>query len=160
MKNYALFLDLDGVLADFDRAVVELFGTPPHELHPARLWSRLAKTPGFYASLHWTPDGADLWEFARRLSPTILTGLPRGSWAEPQKREWCARELGSTVPVITCMSRDKHLQAEQARQVGMTAILVDDRQRLAEAWEAAGGVFIHHTSAAASIEQLSGLYPD
>lgn len=35
--------------------------------------------------LDWMEDGRDLWDGVRDLQPTILTGLPMGDWAEPQK---------------------------------------------------------------------------
>lgn len=37
------------------------------------------------ANLDWMPDGRELWEGVESLQPTILTGLPMGKWAEPQK---------------------------------------------------------------------------
>jgi hypothetical protein len=160
-KRYVLFVDLDGVLADFDRGVEEVTGARPSQLSPKAMWPRLARTPGFYANLPWTSDGPVLWERVKHHDPVILTGLPRGSWAKPQKLEWCRRELGSDVPVITCMSRDK---AEKAREwvAERTAgtpvpVLIDDRESLRERWEEAGGIFILHTSAAESIRALEEL---
>lgn len=35
--------------------------------------------------LDWMPDGRELWDGVAHLQPTILTGLPMGNWAEPQK---------------------------------------------------------------------------
>lgn len=61
----------------------------------------------FYARLPWMRDGQELWEGVAPLKPTILTGLPRGGWAHAQKVEWCRRELGSDVSVITCFAADK-----------------------------------------------------
>lgn len=155
MERFQLFIDLDGVLVDFNFGVREIFDRAPEQLSPSQLWSTLARTTDYYATLPWTDDGKDLWEAVKNLSPTILTGLPRGKWAEPQKRAWCRRELGADVPVITCMSRDKHLQAKAAAQMNCTALLVDDRASLAEQWELAGGIFITHTSASQSIQKLS-----
>lgn len=37
------------------------------------------------------------------------------------QRNWCKRELGEHVPVITCMSRDKHIYCRPGN------ILIDDR---------------------------------
>ena len=39
---------------------------------------------------------------------------------------------------------------------GPNCVLIDDRGDLREAWEARGGIFIHHTSALESIRQLRG----
>lgn len=157
---YKLFLDLDGVLADFDAGVQAITGHSPEELRPQQMWPRLARADGFYEHLSWMEDGPFLWARCRTLEPTVLTGLPRGTWAEPQKRAWCARELGTEVPVITCMSRDKARHGRAASEDGVIPILVDDRDRIRESWEAMGGVFVHHLSAARSLEELASIYPE
>ena len=97
---YKVFVDLDGVLVDFEAGVRRVTGKMPDEQSIRSMWSRLAVEPGFYEHLEWMPDGADLWERVRGLQPTILTGLPWGNWAKPQKIAWCARELGPDVPVV------------------------------------------------------------
>ena len=153
-----LFFDLDGVLADFDNAVKDITGRVPAELSPKEMWSRLARAPGFYEHLDWMPGGRALWEYVRQLEPTILTGLPMGRWAEPQKRAWCARELGPDVPVITCMSRDKASRAREATPEGATPVLVDDRLRFRDRWEAVGGIFVHHTDAWSSALRVAEIY--
>ena len=161
---YHLFLDLDGVMADFDEGVRRITGRSPDELSPKRLWGSVARADGFFDQLPWTCDGQALWEGTRHLKPTILTGLPMGKWAEPQKRSWCARNLGPDVEVITCLARHKPLRAQDwcERHFAETgerlqAVLVDDRPKYREAWEEAGGVFITHTSAQSSLEALRAL---
>ena len=121
------------------------------------MWPRLASTPGFYDNLNWLADGRGLWAQAGSLQPTILTGLPLGRWAEPQKRAWCARELGPDVPVLTCMSRDKHARAREAAPAEAVPVLIDDRKSLREKFEAVGGVFIHHTDAESTMAQIQAL---
>lgn len=157
IRDWSLFVDLDGVLADFDRRVRELFGALPRDLPPRVMWPRLARVPGFYEHLDWLPGARDFWLALADLQPAILTGLPLGNWAEVQKRAWCRRELGPAVPVITCLSREKHLAARPLVRPGTRPVLVDDRASLQEAWEAAGGVFILHRSNAASLAALGEL---
>lgn len=157
MTNYRLFLDLDGVLADFDAGVVAAMGKTPDELGDRRMWPVLARTPRFYDTLPWMADGRDLWSFSRPYQPVILTGLPIGKWAEPQKRAWCARELGPDVLVVCCPSREKAKHAAALLEPGQTMVLVDDRLKLQIAWEDAGGRFVLHTSAATSIAALQEL---
>lgn len=149
----ALYVDLDGVLADFDRGVLELCGLPPGdpELSMRQMWRSLARAENFFGELELMPDAMELWERCLPHSPTILTGLPHGGWAEPQKRAWCARVLGPEIPVITCMSRDKPQWSAPGH------VLIDDRLKAKEPWEAAGGTFILHTSAAASVQALEAL---
>jgi hypothetical protein len=155
--QHVLFVDLDGVLADFEAGVVSVTGKLPHD-QPARvMWKSLARTDRFYETLPWMSDGKRLWEEVAGLDPTILTGLPLGRWAEPQKRAWCARELGSNVPVITCMSRAKAKHARAVAPDPAVPVLIDDRLSLRDSWVGMGGVFIHHTGAEQSIEQLRAL---
>jgi hypothetical protein len=149
-----IFLDCDGVLADFNRGAEKILGLPPgafEERHGAReLWRRLARADGFFDSLEPMPDAFELYEAVRRKSPIILTGLPLGRWAEPQKRRWAERRFPG-VPVITTLAALKH----EHRHPG--DVLVDDRDKHRRLWEANGGVFVHHKSAADSIAQLRQL---
>jgi hypothetical protein len=146
-----LFLDLDGVLADFDRGVRTVTGKRPEELSTRAMWRALAREPDFYNTLEFMHDAERLWTFCRPFLPTILTGLPLGSWAPEQKRRWVKRMLGADVPIITCMSRDK------PKYSGPGHVLVDDRASTCEGWERAGGVFIHHVDAERSIAALRRL---
>ena len=80
-----------------------------------------------------------------------IKGCPRGAWAEGQKREWTARELGSDVPIITCMSRDKY------KYCVPDAVLIDDREGTRDSWEGAGGVFVLHRTLEDTLQQLRDL---
>jgi len=147
---FDLYLDLDGVLADFDKRVRELTGKSPDEQPSRDMWRTISRTQhDFYNSLDFMPDGQVLWNATKDYNPTILTGLPIGNWAAPQKRTWCARMLGPDVPVITCMARDKHNHCSPG------AVLIDDREKARDPWVAKGGFFILHTSAASSLAQLN-----
>jgi hypothetical protein len=146
-----IYLDCDGVLADFDKGAEAILGAPPKVFearHGAReFWRRLAAADGFFEHLEPMPDAHELYEAVRHKAPVILTGMPRGRWAEPQKRRWAERHFPG-VPVITTMAALKH----EHRHPG--DVLVDDRDRYRHLWEAEGGVFIHHASARASIAAL------
>jgi hypothetical protein len=146
-----LFLDLDGVLSDFDRGVREVTGARPEELPLKTMWAALARAPRFFETLAFMEDAEALWRFCQPYHPTILTGLPHGTWAPEQKRRWVARMLGTHVPVITCMTREK------PRWSGTGHVLVDDRLATREGWERKGGIFIHHLSAERSIGYLRRL---
>ncbi len=147
-----VFLDCDGVLADFDRGATAVLGMSPRDFERrhglGRFWARLATAPGFFAGLEPMGDARQLYGAVAHLDPVILTGLPRGAWAEPQKRAWEARHFPG-VPVITTRAALKY---EHCRPGDA---LVDDRDTYRDAWVAAGGVFIHHRDAASSIEALA-----
>jgi len=103
--------------------------------------------------LPWIEGGEKLWNFIKKNKPKILTGIPNGKWAEPQKREWCKSKLGSDVHVITCFSRHKH---NFCKVKG--SILIDDRESFKEKWEKAGGTFVHHTNTDDSISKLNDIF--
>ena len=156
MSEPRLFLDADGVLADFDHAARQLLGSSPKAYISKHgrgaFWKRLAKAPSFYGDLPEMSDARILFNAVKHLKPTILTGLPLGSWAAPQKVKWAAEHFPG-VPIITCMAADKHEHMHPGD------VLVDDREKHRAAYEAAGVVFIHHKNAADSLRQLAKIYP-
>lgn len=147
-----LYLDCDGVLADFDGAFQERFGHPSRSYEarhgtPA-FWRDLRReAPQFYLFLPLLPDARTLFDAVAHLRPTILTGCPSGGWAEPQKVAWAGVHFPGT-PIITCMARDK------SRYCQPGDVLVDDREKYRSLWEDAGGLFILHRSAADSIPRV------
>ena len=155
-KRTRLFLDAAGVLADFDYGARQLLGMSAKQYIAKRgrggFWTQLAKAKNFYASLPEMPDARLLFEAVEHLKPTILTGLPVGSWAAPQKVEWAAEHFPG-VPIITCMAADKH------KHMSPGDVLVDDREKHRAAYEAAGVVFVHHKNAEDSLEQLAKIFP-
>ena len=151
-----LFLDCDGVLADFDEGIRRLLGTSPAAFEAkhgtGEFWRRITKSPNFYGTLPEMADARVLFDAVKHLQPTILTGLPRGNWAAPQKIAWAAEHFPG-VAIITCMARDKH------KHMARGDVLVDDRENHRRIYEEAGVVFIHHTSAQDSLRQLAEFYP-
>ena len=153
-----LYLDCDGVLADFDRGATELLGLPPREYERrhgiGRFWQKLGAAPGgFYATLPPLPDAMTLYEGVRHLDPIILTGLPRGGWAAPQKERWAAEHFPG-VRIITCMAVDKRNHCTEGD------ILVDDTLKHRHLWEGAGGIFIHHRTAEETLAELRTRFPE
>lgn len=157
------FIDLDGVLADFDGGVVSLLGMSPREfqeLHGDRVfWKRLEEADEFYVGLDWLAGARDMLVSMLSLIeaggdvPMILTGLPLGTWAAPQKRAWCdARPELLGVPVITCLSKDKPIYCSGGD------VLLDDREEARVGWEAAGGVFMWHQDPERSLVNVAARY--
>jgi hypothetical protein len=146
-----IYLDCDGVLADFDKGAEAILGMPPQAFekrHGAgQFWKRLANAESFFEHLEPLPDAYELYEAVKAKDPIILTGMPRGKWAEPQKRRWAERHFPG-VPVITTMAALKREHCHPGD------VLVDDRDQHRRLWEEAGGLFIHHKSARDSIAAL------
>ncbi|MGZ8347894.1 MAG: hypothetical protein ACXWUP_12360 [Allosphingosinicella sp.] len=119
-----LYLDCDGVLADFDKGATALLGLPPRVYEKrhgiGRFWQKLAAAPDFYFGLPLMPDAMELLDAVRHLDPVILTGLPRGNWAADQKVRWAAGYFPGTK-IITTLARDKRDHAKEGD------VLVDDQ---------------------------------
>ncbi|WP_324808774.1 hypothetical protein SH584_04135 [Sphingomonas sp. LY29] len=151
-----LYLDCDGVLADFDKGATAVLGLAPRAFEKrhglGRFWQNLATAPDFYFGLPLMDDAMHLFEAVRHLNPVILTGVPRGNWAADQKVRWAAEYFPGTR-IITTMARDKRDHAREGD------VLVDDQTRHRERWEEVGGLFIHHTSARESLAQLAKHFP-
>jgi hypothetical protein len=146
-----LYLDCDGVLADFDKGATAILGMPPRAFEKrfglGRFWSKLATAPDFYFGLPLLPGANDLFDAVKHLDPVILTGLPRGNWAADQKVRWAAKHFPGTR-IITTMARDKRNHAKAGD------VLVDDQLRHAHLWEEMGGVFIHHKEVETTLAEL------
>lgn len=153
-----LYLDLDGVLADFDthaKSILKTNSTTEYEnLHGAQaFWDGLRADPNFYYNLPVMPDAFELYHAVMHLRPIILTGIP-SSWPDvvEQKKAWVRDFIDPTLQVITCYSRDKVKHMANPGDV-----LVDDLLKYRNLWIKGGGVFVHHTSAKNSIEILKGI---
>jgi hypothetical protein len=138
-----LFLDCDGVLADFNGHFIELFGQNPQDFEDehgtAMFWKSIQTHGSFFRDLPLMPDAKRLWKFCAPWKPIILTGSPQGKWAPPQKVWWAKHNL-HTDRIIVCESKKK-------KNFGKPGdILVDDLLKYKHLWEGMGGVFVHHVN--------------
>lgn len=151
-----VFLDCDGVLADFDIYAHAYFGKSPRqaekEMGSDAFWASLEAKGDFFRNLPLMDDARALYEGVKHLNPTILTGCPRGTWAQGQKVEWAAEHFPG-VPIITCRSADKRDFAKPGD------VLIDDWAQHRHRWIEMGGVFVTHHDAASSLAALWAHYP-
>lgn len=134
-----IYFDCDGVLADFDKRFVELFGMTSKQYESihgsSKFWAGIEESGDFFALLEPIPEGITLLQKYSSVKPIILTGCPRGYWAEHQKFRWRDKHL-PRIPMITCKSANKYHFCRPGD------VLIDDTLRYAKKWESAGGVFI------------------
>jgi hypothetical protein len=144
-----IYVDLDGVLVDFDRFKREYLSARA-QVDDAAMWAELQEIPNVFRMMKATPYAAQLWIAVRStgLPNKILTAIPRRSTmpnAENNKRDWVLDHkdrifLGSAPEVlIGPHSKDKW------RHCRPGDILIDDREDNCAAWETAGGFTVHHT---------------
>jgi len=151
-----IFVDLDGVLADFDRGYREEFGTDASKATDNVDWKKVRARQGFYERLHPMPDALEMFGIIGDIcdeyglgDPTILTGVPASVPEAPENKiRWVHRHISRFVPVITCPSKNKSHFCERGD------VLIDDWEKYRDLWIAKGGVFITHTDPASTISVL------
>lgn len=145
-----IFVDLDGVLVDFEKKLSELLGRPIKKDedfgNDSKIWAKISRAGiKFWNSMEWMPDGHDLWDYIKKYKPTILSSPTNHPSSVEGKKEWLKENLPK-VPYII-----EHNKTQYAKS---NAILIDDREKNIKKWEEAGGIGILHKSAKGSIKKI------
>ena len=143
---------MDGVLVDFDKGYLDLTGEKASfNTDPAKFWEPISKAgAAFWIKLKWMPDGKQLWNYIKQYNPELLSAPSREESSKIGKRVWAKRELPGTKLILRAAERKQEFATPNS-------ILIDDRADNIQRWKDAGGVGIHHTSAADTIQQLKDL---
>lgn len=152
MRAFRYFVDMDGVLVDFDKAKYK------HKYDFANdedMWKAIDNHQNWFRHLEPMPDFAKLWSFFEdeKLDDriTILTAIPRKAQLETaaaDKREWIKKYIGDHIPVITCYGIEKQ------KYSGHAHILIDDYARNIGQWIRHGGIGVLHKDAESTITLL------
>jgi 5'(3')-deoxyribonucleotidase len=147
-----LFIDSDGVIADFEAHWFTLFDESADEMRKKlgkeKLWELVRnKDPKFFENLPIMAGAIDLISSTVGYDPIILTGSPT-EWGYLQKINWFRKHF-SHMRVIVCKAKEKHLFCEPGD------VLIDDRTKYRAEWIDVGGIFIHHTSVKSTLFELS-----
>jgi beta-phosphoglucomutase-like phosphatase (HAD superfamily) len=149
-----LFLDCDGVLADFDTGIVELTGMSGPEFEQTHgshhFWKTIQQSNKFFENLPLMDGAMELFNAVKHLRPIILTGCPLGIWAAQQKLNWRNMNFPG-IPMVTCMSRDKVDFCQPGD------ILIDDMLKHSQRWIDGEGTFVHYVNSVDTLEQLTTL---
>ena len=152
--KYKIYVDMDGVLVDFDGGYEKLTGMTTRaadEKGPEFFWKPISKAGAkWWITLKWMPDGKQLWDYVKKYNPELLSAPSREEASKMGKRVWVKREL----PGVKLILRSADKKQEFASP---NSILIDDREKNIEQWKSAGGIGILHTSAASTINQLKEL---
>lgn len=167
--QYTIYVDMDGVLADFAKMGTKLMREAGHhdfnyemmnvdKKTRNEIWSTITayqKKHGYvvWRNLELMPDAHVLMNYVKPYHPQILTatGQPQYHSAE-QKRAWVTENFGSNIRVNTVQ-----MAKEKAQFADPTRILIDDQRKALDPWVAAGGIGILHKNAASTIRQLKDL---
>jgi len=149
-----VYLDLDGVMADFDAHFPAVFGFDHrmNRLGDDELWAKINSHPSYFRDMPLCPGALDFYKSIEHLSPIILTACPKSNYAHAaqQKRAWVRAHLpgsATVLPVMGGINKPLFMHAQGD-------ILIDDYKRNIAAWNEAGGTGILHTSFGATIFSL------
>lgn len=137
-QDFQIYLDLDGVFADFNGGFKKLTGSEPKEVAKKVLWSSIYKADHFFYNLEVIPDSKKLWEFVKPTHPIFLTGLPSSIEGRDDKVRWVHKHYGPQYEVIVLPKKEKRKHAAPNH------ILVDDTAANVSEWKADGGIGILH----------------
>lgn len=148
-----IYLDMDGVIADFDGHFERLFGVFPRTMPSTQRWEKVNNMPNYWADLPKTKKADILVNYLNKYGFTILTGVPHQGCekAKTEKHVWLKNYYGIETNIICCFSKDK------AKYCRSGDILIDDWPKNIEQWKQAGGIGILHTSVEDTLEQLKKL---
>ena len=153
-SKYKIYVDMDGVLVDFDGGYEKLTGMTTRaadEKGPEFFWKPISKAGAkWWITLNWMPDGKQLWDYVKKYNPELLSAPSREEASRMGKRVWVKRELPGVKLILKSADKKQEFASPNS-------ILIDDREKNIEQWKSAGGVGILHTDAASTIKKLKEL---
>ena len=147
-KISCIYLDMDGVIADFVKRYKELYGMEPREAEKNKKFDHYFNefiATNQFATLDMMPGAWDLINFLRKLPvPTeILSSTAteeRYGVISGQKLDWLNSKGIEFKPIFVPGKKHKFKYATP------NSIIIDDTLSVIEDWKKAGGIGIHHTN--------------
>lgn len=152
MDITTIYLDMDGVLCDWVGATCLLFDKDPAQVQAAwdhrgdicpqlcisktQLWEKVdAAGREFWADLEPYPWMRQLWDACNEIAPVkVLTTPSKNPDSAAGKMEWLATHLGNGRAFD-----DYHLTRHKEDCSALGRVLIDDRAKVTNAFEAGGG---------------------
>jgi len=145
VMDYKIYLDMDGVLVDFDQQFKDLTGMMPREFEAkygsTGFWEAIDKAGvGFWRGMSWMPGGEALYNRASQFDHELLSSPSRSELSKIGKRLWRRDKTPSTKLTLSRSYLKKNYAAPNH-------ILIDDREDNIQQWRDAGGIGILYKSA-------------
>ena len=157
-NNEMIYLDLDGVFADFNGAVQKHCPGLIYQQHSKQIWQVLETIPNFFSTLDVLPSLKIYDDIASNtnIEMQFLTALPRATGylktAQRDKTDWVHEHIDwAQVNCVSSWEMKKYFCR------GKHDLLIDDSPRNIEDWAKAGGTGILHITLEDTITKLKQL---
>ena len=147
--KYKIYLDMDGVIVDFDKRFTDLAGMGPREYENSfgkdKFWDFIDSKEkgggvGFWVGMPWMPGGPELYNRVAQHNHALLSSPSRSESSKLGKRLWKKKYTPNTDLILS-------LAANKKNYADGNSILIDDRESNIQQWREAGGIGILYKSA-------------
>ena len=162
-SEYKVYLDMDGVLADFDKRFEDLSGMKPGEFESKygknKFWDFIDEEHkvSFWVGIPEMPGAKQLVDAVKKYNYELLTAPSVKKQSYLGKILWVRnhKDLFGGKPRINFKkAKEKH---EVKPNLQKTDILIDDRLDTIERWNSAGGTGIHYQNVSQVLNDLGKL---
>jgi hypothetical protein len=163
-SEYKVYLDMDGVLADFDQRFRDISGMEPRDFENKHgrkaFWDLIDEENKvkFWVGIPTMPGAADLVDAVKNYNYELLTSPSAKKQSYLGKILWVKNHIGSVFPskprINFKKAKEKHLVKPQ---LAKTDILIDDREDTIGRWNAAGGTGIIYKNISQVLNDLGKL---
>jgi len=162
-SEYKVYVDMDGVVADFDQRFFDLSGMMPKEYENKygknAFWEFIDEGENklkFWIGIPQMSDAQSLMDYVSQYNYEMLTSpsikqqslMGKGLWIKNHTN----KGLFKSKPKV-----NYRFAKNKVEFAAPNHILIDDRADTINSWNAAGGIGILHTSASNTINQLKKL---
>ena len=162
-SEYKVYLDMDGVLANFDQRFKDISGMEPKEFEAKygkkAFWNLIDEDNkvSFWVGIPVMPGAKELVNAVKKYNYELLTAPSVKKQSYLGKILWVRNHsdvLGGKPRINFKKASEKHLVKPELTEKD---ILVDDREDTVERWNAAGGTGIHYRNVSQVLNDLGKL---
>jgi hypothetical protein len=167
-----IYLDIDGVLADFEKGankVLKANGYPLwldeswnefDEFQKDEIrWSLIGLQENFWSTLPTVRESKKLFRFVEPYKPNILSvvEIRQSNLSKASRYDWLTEKFGYGAFYELHLIDDLVESGHAINIHGRPNVLIDDSKEHCEIFESCGGIAIHHQTAGRTITQLKKL---